>query len=336
MSTWDTVGRPGATVDVLAMGEALALVTPRQEGALEQVQDFELRVAGAEMNALIGLARLGHRTTFVSALGEDPFGRLIHSTLEREGVGIEHLSWGSSRTGVFFKERLAEHGRRVYYYRDGSSASSLTPGAALTALDATRPRVVLASGLTLGIGPLGGLGDACAALLTAAGSHGCTVVFDANLRLGIWHGPQAAAQFNDLLPFLDVVLAGEHELATLRPSRDVDRVAADLVAAGLSAVVVKYGSRGSVVSTSAGTTPIAPVPVRAIDPIGAGDAFAAGFVSGLLRGWDPVTAARLGSELGAAAVGSLGDWESLPRGQDAAALVARFAPVEHRDPGLVS
>jgi 2-dehydro-3-deoxygluconokinase len=308
------------TVEVLAIGEPLALVDPLEGGPIEDVPGFTLKVAGAELNALIGLARLGHRTALVSAVGDDPFGRLVRRTIRAEGIDDAFVFTGSAPTGVFFKERLNSHGRRVYYYRAGSAASKVRVASARRALAELRPRFVLVSGLTLGIGKPDELGDAAVAVLEGARAMGATVVFDANLRAGIWDGEEAAQQFEALVPHVDVLLAGVNELSALR-SGDPEHVAASFIADGITNVVVKYGKHGSVIHTADGSTSIAPRPVEMVDAIGAGDAYAAGLVSGLLRGWPLETAARLGSAMGAHAVSGTGDWESLPTGDVAQQLI---------------
>lgn len=315
------------SLDVLAIGEPLALIDPVESGPIEKVGSFTLRVAGAEMNALVGLSRLGHRTGLVSAVGDDPFGRVIRRTLEAEGIDTSFLYTGRTHTGVFFKERLGAHGRRVYYYRDRSAASKTRPGSAIKALDRLQPRIVLVSGLTLGLGAEDGLRSAAETLLNEAHARGCTVVFDANLRPGIWHGEEAREKFASVSGSIDHLLAGESELATISPETDIERSAGELLARGMTSVVVKYGRHGSTVHTSNGSTSIRPHVVDAVDSIGAGDAFAAGFISGLLRGWAPDAAARLGSAMGAHAVSGTGDWESLPTGDLAQQLVARAEAV---------
>jgi 2-dehydro-3-deoxygluconokinase len=308
-------------IDVLAAGEPLALFDPTDPGPLEDVSGFTLRIAGAELNALIGLSRLGHSTAFVSAVGDDPFGRLVRRTLERERVGTQFLHTGRAPTGVFVKERIGTHGRRVYYYRTRSAASKLRRGSVLHALDEAPPRLVLASGLTLGLGEEEGLGVAAETLLREAHARGIPVVFDPNLRPGIWHGATARDQFASLVPVITHLLAGESELSTLLPDADSEHAAADLLAAGMESVIVKHGRQGSTVYTADGVESVSPIAADAVDAIGAGDAFAAGFVSGLLRDWPVPAAARLGSAMGARAVQGTGDWESLPRGPESDSMI---------------
>jgi 2-dehydro-3-deoxygluconokinase len=114
--------------EVVGIGEVMGLLDPDGSGPLEDAQHFTLRVAGAEANVLIAVARLGHRAALVSAVGDDPVGRLVRRTLEAQGVDTDLVhTHPDAQTGVFFKERFEDGLRRVYYYRDGSAASRLTP-----------------------------------------------------------------------------------------------------------------------------------------------------------------------------------------------------------------
>jgi 2-dehydro-3-deoxygluconokinase len=316
------------TIDVLGIGEPMALFEATDPGPLEQADSFTRRLAGAEVNLLIGVARLGHRPALLSAVGDDPFGRFVLRTLSEQGVGTQHVRVDPRRaTGVFFKEVTGEDRRRVFYYRDGSAASALGSDA-LEDLTSIQPRVLVVSGLTLGLGGSAGLGAVAADALARARALGTTTVFDANLRPTLWDGDRARAQFADLAPHLDIVLAGREELESLCPGRSIPEVSAQLRDGGCTGLVVKDGARGSVVVDERGTCRVPPLPVTTIDPVGAGDAFGAGIVTGVLRGWDLREAARLGSVLGSAVVGSRGDWEGLPGPDRARELLEQLAPVE--------
>lgn len=301
--------------DVLGVGEVLALLEPRETGALEDVASFVLRVAGAEVNLLVGVARQGHRAALLSAVGDDPFGRYVRRTLRAEGVDLSQLHTDADRrTGVFFKELTPEDRRRVFYYRDGSAASALAPEVLERAM-ARRPRLVAVSGLTLGLGDRdAGLAATARAALAAARRAGAGTVFDANLRPGLFTGDVAAEVFEDVVGDVDLLLAGRDELQVLLPGSDDPIVAAErALRLGCRGVIVKDGGRGSTVVEADGVhhVPALPVP-EVVDPVGAGDAFGAGVVAGQLRGWSLLDAARLGSVLGAQVVASRGDWEGIP------------------------
>jgi 2-dehydro-3-deoxygluconokinase len=308
-------------VDVLGIGEVMALL--EFDGVLTTGTTYRLRLAGAETNLLIGVRRQGHRAALASALGDDPFGQFARDTLVSEGIEIGAVNLDPERrTGLFLKEVTTQERRRVWYYRDGSAASvySAEPGAIL---DRLQPRVLVVSGLTLGLGPSDGLGATAVAFLHEAHARGVTTVFDVNLRPGIWAGDRAAQQFTTLREHLDVVLAGHEEMAELFPETDPLAAAVDLCEAGVRGVVIKDGARGAVAVDHGVAIEVPGLPVdRVVDPVGAGDAFAAGVTTGLLRGQDLATAATLGAVLGAEVVRHRGDWEGLPDHERAQALMA--------------
>ena len=178
----------GDPPEVLGIGEVMGLLDPDGSGPLEDAQHFTLRVAGAEANVLIAAARLGHRAALVSAVGNDPVGRLVRRTLETQGVDTSLVQTDPvAPTGVFFKERFDDGLRRVYYYRDGSAASRLTPADALLEHIGT-PGVLVVSGLSLGLGRPQGLSAVVRHAVERFAAAGCTVVFDPNIRPGVWEG----------------------------------------------------------------------------------------------------------------------------------------------------
>lgn len=315
------------TRDVLAIGEVMGLLDADAVGPLEDVRRFTLRVAGAEGNVLIALTRLGHRTTLVSAVGSDPVGRLVLRTLSEVGVDVSlvHVD-PDAPTGVFLKERFDDGLRRVYYYRAGSAASRLSlSDTALDGLGGLSARLMVLSGLSLGLGGPSGLAGGARTLLRRLADGGTTVVFDANLRAGIWDGAQASQDFLEILPDLDVLLAGREEMATLVPGRDPAQAAQALCNDGLRAVIIKDGAHGAMVHERSGATYIQPYPVcEVVDPVGAGDAFTAGVASGLLQGWSMGDCARVGAVLGARAVTVSGDWEALTEPTDPRTLLHTY------------
>jgi 2-dehydro-3-deoxygluconokinase len=316
-------------LDVLGLGEPMALLESCDDGPMERSTHFELRLAGAEVNLLIGVSRLGHDAGLLGAVGDDPFGRFAVRTLRDEGVDVEEVTVDPERpTGVFFKEVTGHEHRRVFYYRDGSAAAALPP-TRLEALERRRPRMLVVSGLTLGLGREGGLGATARAGLARAQELGITTVFDANLRPRLWEGEDAARQFDALVDDVDLLLAGRDELEVLMPDRPAEVAAAALVDRGCQGVIVKDGAEGSVAVDSDGATVVPALPVAdPVDPVGAGDAFGAGVVAGRLRGWDLVASARLGSVMGAAVVSRRGDWEGVPDDAEAKRLLALLDEME--------
>ena len=254
---------PWASGAVVGVGEPMALFEPEPPRRLEDGGRLVARIAGAEMNALIAVARLGGRAAFVSAVGNDPFGRLITRTLSEEGVNVSAVAIRRDRpTGVFFKDVTTADQRQVYYYRRGSAAAGLGPPDVRGHLDRLRPRVLLVSGLTLGLGGPQGLGVAARSAMRAARRAGATVVFDVNLRPGIWAGERAARELVEVVGDVDVLLAGREELEELAAGTDAEEAAIRLCRDGLPYAVVKQGDRGATCVDASGRTPVPPVERR--------------------------------------------------------------------------
>jgi sugar/nucleoside kinase (ribokinase family) len=279
----------------------MALLDPVGEGPLKLGRTLTLRVAGAESNFAIALARLGVPVAWVSRVGADPLGEIVRSTIAGEGVDVSRVQVDAGApTGVFFKWR--EHGSsHPLYYRRGSAASRLTPADVPdAALDGVE--LVHLTGITtaLGDGPRALVLD----VAQRAKSRGALVTFDPNFRPALWADAAAAASAQaKVLPFVDWYLCGFEEGRALFGTDDV-------AAAVPCEAVVRLGERGALVRA----VEVPPDRVEdVVDEVGAGDAFAAGFAYGLLEGWPPERAAQAGNKLAAAALRGTGDWETLPR-----------------------
>ncbi|GAC1438155.1 MAG: sugar kinase [Chloroflexota bacterium] len=299
--------------DVVTMGETMVLFVPETDGALDTVRTFSTTIGGAESNMAIGLARLGHRAAWFSHLGDDPFGHLVLRTIGAEGVDVSWVRLDpEAPTGVFFRERIPGRPPTGYYYRRGSAASRLRP--------ADLPADLLRGARLFhctGISPI--LSETFRATIEAAidlaRTGGVPVVFDPNLRLRLTTAEHARATLLPLLDRVDILLAGLGEMALLVQEEDPQQVVGILRDRyGIGEIVLKNGAHGALVAGPSG--PIQHVEAvdmgPEVDPTGAGDAFNAGYLSGKLRGLDPLQAAHLGAVLGAHAVVHPGDFENLP------------------------
>ncbi len=297
--------------DVLTLGESMAVLYPPQAIGLEAAARVELDVAGAEGNLAIALARLGLRARLVARVGDDPFGRRLRATYAAEGVLTDGLLTDTAAaTGVFFREWLADGARRVYYYRRGSA------GARLAATDLRPEWFANARALHLtGITPALSVSCAatCAAAIDMARAHGLLVSFDPNYRAPLWDVATARATLLPLMARCDVLLVGDEEGRMVFETADDDATLAAAAALGPRVVVLKRGAQGAWGVADGVRAEVAAVPVVAVDPVGAGDGFDAGFLAAWLRGDGLAAALRLGARIGAAAVAQMGDYAGYPR-----------------------
>ena len=298
--------------DIVTLGESMVLLVPDRAGLLRYADRFERYVAGAESNTAIGLVRLGHSAGWISRVGADEFGACVRSTIRGEGVDTQHVRQDpAAPTAVFFKERRRPDETRVYYYRNGSAASKLSPN------DLPEAYITQAEYLHLtGITPA--LSSSChetvGSALQIAREGGTRVSFDPNLRLKLWSEDRARETLDRIIPSVDILLAGEEEAAILTGVSDVERAARTLKDRGPDQVVIKQGSRGGTAVWGEAYNQIhhPAAEVTVVEEVGAGDAFNAGYLSGCLRGWTVEDSLHLATVMGALAVTAPGDVEGLP------------------------
>jgi sugar/nucleoside kinase (ribokinase family) len=300
-------------LDVATLGESMALLAAQECGPLAGVEHFTRLLAGAETNVAIGLARLGLRVGWLSRLGQDAFGEFVLQAVQREGVDTSRVARDAARSTGFMLKGRTDDGSdpAIDYYRRNSAASAMS----LADFDEAWFGGARHLHMT-GISPA--LSAGCAELVEHAmrwmRAQGRTVSFDPNLRPRLWPGPEAMrAHLNRLAALADWVLPGlaEGRLLTGREApADIARFYLDL---GVKAVVIKLGAEGAYVAADGfeGVVPGVPV-AQVVDTVGAGDGFAAGFISARLEGRSWAQAAARGNWIGAQAIQVAGDMDGLP------------------------
>jgi len=295
-------------IDVVSMGETM--VSLRTGTPLRLGGTMTMTMAGAESNVAIGLARLGHSVRWGGRVGADEVGTFILRTLRAESVAVDTVAVDAMRpTGLMLAERRVADISRVSYYRAGSAGSALAPADAAACL-ADTPRILHLTGITPALS-----GSAAAAVMAAvelARSAGVLVSVDVNYRSGLWSRQDARPVLSELVRRAHIVIASEDELALVAAGWPESAAFAELAACGVSQLVVKRGAGGASVWHAGGAHHAAAVPVAVLDTIGAGDAFTAGYLSGVLDGLSPESALHRGTVTAAFAVASIGDWEGLP------------------------
>ena len=295
---------------LIAIGETMAAFTPGTSGPLRYVQNFGIRAAGAESNVAVGMAKLGADAAWVSRLGADEFGFFIRNQLRAEGVDCSRVKFDDAhRTGVMFKETGAGE-TRVFYYRENSAASHLCPEDLSPELF-SGVKIVHLSGIT----PV--LSDSCRAMtleaFRLARLQGAAVSFDPNIRRKLWGNHDYTPLIRDLTLQSEIVLLGLDEADTLFGATDPDRIFDLLFEKGAARyAAIKDGGNGAWAADRTVREKIPPYPCRPVEPIGAGDGFNAGFLTGILQGKDVAAAGRMGAVCGALATQTPGDVEGYP------------------------
>ena len=296
--------------EVVTIGEAMVLFSPIRNGLLRYSQTFERFMAGAESNTAIGLARLGHNTGWISRVGDDEFGQYILSFLRGECVDVSQVQRDqSAQTGIFFKERRNADLTRVYYYRADSAASNLSP----SDIDVTYFKGTQLVHIT-GITPA--LSDSCLKMthhvLEVCASSNITVSFDPNIRFKLWESSKAKQVLLELISHTKIVLASQDEAIFLTDQPTARKAALSILDLGPKQVIIKLGPSGALGVSHEKVVHKPGIEVQAVETIGAGDAFNAGYLSGYLRGWDLEKSLYLGNILGGMATTVHGDVEGIP------------------------
>ncbi len=300
-------------LDAVTFGEAMAMFVADEANELSTVSRFTRRLAGAETNVAIGLARLGLRVGWVSRLGDDSFGRYIRRTLDAEGVDGSRVTVDPRYPTGFQLKSKAEGGADpiVEYFRKGSAASHLS----LADFDRdyfSSARHLHATGITPALSD--STMEFTIHALDFMREVGKTVSFDPNLRPGLWPSESVMVERLNRLAFKACwVLPGHAEgqrLTGLAQPRDI---AAFYLDRGVELVVLKLGSKGAYFRTASQECTVPGIPVACVvDTVGAGDGFAVGVVSALLEGASIADAVARGNRIGAFAIQVTGDMDGLP------------------------
>ncbi|MEU5611576.1 sugar kinase [Streptomyces sparsogenes] len=307
--------------DVVTCGEAMLLLLAEPGVPLERAAHFRRSVAGAESNVAMGLARLGHWARWLGRVGADPAGRAVLRELRAEGVDVAHAGVDEQApTGLLLRDSHPHRAIDVQYYRSGSAGSRLAPEH-ITAEALAGARLVHISGITPMLSPTAAA--ATDRLIELARAAGAEVSFDPNVRRKLGGAAQWAQTAGRLLREADLVLAGEDELELLT-ARSADEAAAELLDGRAHTVVIKRADRSATALTAGGRWDQPPYPVPVTDPVGAGDAFAAGYLSARLRGLSESRALAEAACVAALVVQSATDTDGLPSADGRERALAAF------------
>lgn len=296
----------------------MAQFTSMDGQPVEDAETFQVSAAGAESNVAIGLAQLGHKAAWLGRVGADGLGRRVVQNIATEGVDVSLVQVDhSARTGLFVKSP-APTGSTVTYYRAGSAGSLLSTAEVETALE-SRPRHLHISGVTPALSI--SAADATHVALTRARKLGITTSFDVNYRPALWPVEATAKRvLRDLAQLATVVLVGLDEAQDLwdvRAAPDCRALLPDV-----DHVVIKDGATDAVEFSGTTSTTVPALAVDVIEAVGAGDAFASGWIHGFLTGADVTARLRYGHLMAQRALRSRGDYQRGPVNTDELAAQA--------------
>jgi len=295
--------------DLIALGETMLALAPPAGETVRTAPALLVDHAGAESNTCVGLARLGLRVAWISRLGADAAGDRLLDALGAEGIETRWVERDPHRpTGLMIKQP----GVGVRYYRSESAASVAGPEI-LRDAPIAGARSVLVTGVTALIGDR----PHAAGLALLERARGLRIV-DPNLRGGLWGSERRAALVRPFVERCDLLLAGVDEIREILGGEatgegaDLARAAAalgptEIVVRGAAAIGALAGGVWRAIEIRRGD---------AVDAVGAGDAFNAGYVAVRLRGGSIADALEAGVRCGMAVTASVSDTAGFPRARD--------------------
>lgn len=301
---------------VLTFGEPLLVWIPQETGSFSEVTHFQKAAAGAELNVSIGLSRLGHTVTYLSAVGDDFAGRFLLGKMQKEHIDTTAVKIDPDHlTGTYFKTKTEQGDPEVFYMRKTSAASHLSPDS-LANISASDNDIIHLTGITAA------LSESCYETslriqdMAWSAANRPFLTFDPNLRLSLWKSEdQMISRINALAFRSDLVMPGIAEGRLLTGKSKPEAIADYYFEHGTQkAVIIKNGAQGAYYQSIDGERGDVPgyfVP-QIVDTVGAGDAFAAGVLSALLESLDMQEAVRRGNAMGALMIAAPGDNDALP------------------------
>lgn len=277
---------------------------------LDRVEHFSRHLGGSSANIAVGLARLGLKAGIISAVGDDELAPFLLDFLAKEGVDAAHVKRVAGfNTSLCLTEICPPSGFRQVFYRANPADGQVRVGADELSYVA-QARTLVTNGTALAVSPSR---EAAMSALKAAREAGRRTVFDVDYRASSWRSPERAGDAaRPALPWIEVVLGNESEIALLTGETDAGQQIENLLRAGVQIVVRKRGDQGVEAHTKDGPLRLGPVPVEVVSTIGAGDAFAAGFLYALDRGLGLARCLHYGNAAAAIVVGRVSCSDAMP------------------------
>jgi 2-dehydro-3-deoxygluconokinase len=311
-------GNAGSGFDIVAYGEPMVEFNQTgAEGGRVYLQGF----GGDSSNFAIAAARQGARAAYVSAVGDDPYGRMLRGLWDREGVDHHGVATDADAFTAIYFVTHDERGHHFHFFRAGSAASRMRP-ADLPRAAIEGARVFHLSGISLAISA-----QACDtgfAAVEVARAAGVQVSFDTNLRPKLWPLARARAVMTEALRLAHIALPSWDDVRAITGIEEPDAIVDHCLGLGARVVALKLGARGAIVATPDERHRIAPFPCRPVDATGAGDTFGGAFVARLLAGDRVAEAGVYAAAAAALSTQGHGAVEPIPHAQAVrAALAAR-------------
>nr|WP_106780705.1 sugar kinase [Lysinibacillus timonensis] len=302
-------------MDIITIGDGMITFDPSYKGPLRYVSEFKRKIGGAELNVIIGCARLGLKAGWISRLGKDEFGRHILNTVRGEGIDVSEVKLiDNYPTSLNFKEVHASGDSKTFYYRHKSPTETLNVDN-LPIDYIKKAKILHVTGVFPAIQKQNR--EVILEAIKIAKQNGVKVSLDPNIRLKLWSKELARETLLTYMPYVDYLLTGREELEILFNTSSEEEMIESLQNYDVQHVIVKEGASGAAYLENSKLIQIPGFKVkRVVDTVGAGDGFDAAFLYGITQNWPVEKSVQLANAVGAMVVQVEGDNEGLPYLED--------------------
>ena len=307
-----------ANIDIVCMGEAMVEFTRMNRSKGEAL--YTRGLGGDTSNCAISAARQGVKVAYLSAVGDDQFGKIAIDTWLTEGIDVSQVFVDpNSPTGIYFIDPVPK-GRNFTYYRAGSAASRMSSiSSSQTILSRTAILHLSAITQAISIAP----NEPSFEAIDIVKKNGGRISYDTNLRLNLWGLEEARRVINKTLTQADILLPSLDEAQILTGLDNKEDILNFYLQFEPEILALKCGSEGAIVIFEGRKEYIPALNVNAIDTSGAGDAFAGAFLAQIIQGESPFEAARFAVVASGISVQGYGAMAPIPNRKQVLRAMAR-------------
>ena len=307
-----------ANIDIVCMGEAMVEFTRMNRSKNEAL--YIRGLGGDTSNCAISAARQGVKVAYLSAVGDDQFGKIAIDTWLTEGIDVSQVFVDpNSPTGIYFIDPVPK-GRNFTYYRAGSAASRMSSiSSSQTILSRTAILHLSAITQAISIAP----NEPSFEAIDIVKKNGGRISYDTNLRLNLWGLEEARRVINKTLTQADILLPSLDEAQILTGLDNKEDILNFYLQFEPEILALKCGSEGAIVIFEGRKEYIPALNVNAIDTSGAGDTFAGAFLAQIIQGESPFEAARFAVVASGISVQGYGAMAPIPNRKQVLRAMAR-------------
>lgn len=300
-----------SVADFFTFGEIMALFLASDTDDVKSARAYDLSSAGAEANVAVAVKRLGLDVSFMSRVGKDELGDVVMLELQKEDLSTQFVKRVDDYTCALIRNRGTSRAVNVTYLRKSSAGSTMSVDDVQES-DIANARWVHATGITAAISLTAR--QAVIEALSLARANSSKISFDLNIRRKIWSEDQAREVLYEIAQSVDLLFGGEDEYQVVFGSLDPKENLEKAISRGNRIAVMTAGPGLIRVLDGNKYFEVTPPVIKAVDPVGSGDAFVGGTIAGLLAGISLKDAIVQGSKSGASVASQFGDWAGLPFG----------------------